>query len=297
MICHNLHPPLKPKLEHIAGIEDLPAQERKSHYTHQTFHLLRCLPLSNFLISKAMKLKTFTILLLAALSGSVASAQIKDLMKRADQAASKVLGEDNSLEIGNGLKQALEFGVTEAVNQLSAKNGYFESPYKILLPDEAVTVVQKLKTVPGFQDVEANLIAKMNEAAEIAAKKATPIFVHAITSLTFDDAMKILMGDDDAATQYLTRTTRPQLYEAFLPVIQGALDEVNARTYWKTCVDAYNKLPLVKRVNPLLDDHVNNKGLDGLFSLIAVKEGKIRRDASERKTDLLKKVFARQDHK
>jgi len=224
-------------------------------------------------------------------------AQINDLLKKADKAASKVLGDDSGLDIGNGLKEALEFGVREAVNQLSAKDGYFESPYKILLPDEAVTVINKLKNVPGFQDVEANLIAKMNQAAELAAAKATPIFVSAITSMTFDDATKILMGEDNAATMYLTKTTRPQLYNAFLPVIQDALDEVNARTYWKTAVDAYNKLPLVRQVNPLLDDHVNNKGLDGLFGLIAVKESKIRHDVNERKTDLLKKVFAKQDRK
>jgi hypothetical protein len=80
-------------------------------------------------------------------------------------------------------------------------------------------------------------------------------------------------------------------------VIQSALDEVNASTYWKTAVDAYNQIPLVRKVNPLLDDHVNNKGLDGLFGLIAVKEMKIRHDVNERKTDLLKRVFAQQDKK
>lgn len=234
----------------------------------------------------------FVIILLTA--GLTANAQFKDLLKKADKAASKVLGDDG-FDVGNGLKEALEFGVKEAVDQLSADKGYLESPYKILLPDEAVAVVNKLKMVPGFQDVEANLIAKMNEAAEIAAAKATPIFVSAISSLTFDDAMNILMGEDDAATQYLTRTTRIQLYDAFLPVIQSALDEVNARTYWKSAVDAYNQIPFVRKVNPQLDDHVNNKGLDGLFSLVAVKEGKIRNDVDERKTDLLRRVFSKQD--
>ena len=242
-------------------------------------------------------MRTFRSVLLVTLCSAMtfyASAQINDLLKKADKAADKVFGTDNSL-IGNGLKEALEFGVKEAVNQLSADNGYFESPYKILLPDEAVTVVNKLKTVPGFQDVEKKLVAKMNEAAELAAEKATPIFVSAITSMTFSDATNILMGKDDAATQYLIKTTRPQLYDAFLPVIQDALDQVNARTYWKSAVDAYNQIPFVKKVNPELDDHVNNKALDGLFGLIAVKEGKIRHDVSERKTDLLKEVFAKQD--
>lgn len=233
-----------------------------------------------------------TILLLATLFFSTAAqAQFKDLVNKAKK---EILNEDDG-EVGLGLKEALEFGVKEAVDKLSAENGYFASPYKILVPDEAQTVINKVKTIPGFQDVEENLVKKMNEAAEIAAKKATPIFVSAIKGLSFKDAMQILTGEDDAATRYLEGQTRGQLYAEFMPVIQAALDEVNARTYWASAVNAYNKIPFVKQVNPELDDHVNNKGLDGLFSLVEVKEDKIRNDASERKTELLKKVFSKQD--
>jgi hypothetical protein len=132
--------------------------------------------------------KLLSLCLLLSLFTVESQSQINDLLKKADKAASKVMGGDG-LDVGNGLKEALEFGVREAVNQLSAKDGYFESPYKVLLPDEAVTVVNKLKTVPGFQDLEKNLISKMNQAAELAAAKATPIFVSAITSMTFDDEM------------------------------------------------------------------------------------------------------------
>jgi hypothetical protein len=149
--------------------------------------------------------------------------------------------------------------------------------------------------VPGFQNVERDLVKKMNEAAEIAAKKATPIFVEAITDLTIKDAMNILLGEKDAATRYLENSTRSSLYTAFLPVIQDALDQVNARTYWSAAVDAYNKIPFVKKVNPELDDHVNQKALDGLFSLIENKEAQIRSNKSARETELLRKVFAKQD--
>ncbi|MDQ3016680.1 MAG: DUF4197 domain-containing protein, partial [Bacteroidota bacterium] len=156
-------------------------------------------------------------------------------------------------------------------------------------------IISKVKMVPGFQDVEQQLLDKMNKAAELAAKKATPIFVDAITDMSFRDAMNILLGEKDAATRYLETETRTPLYTAFLPVIQSALDEVNARTYWKSVITAYNNIPFVKKANPALDDHVSQKALDGLFSLIQVKEGKIRGDQSERKTDLLQKVFAKQD--
>jgi hypothetical protein len=220
------------------------------------------------------------------------AAQFKDLMSKAKQAVAPGEG-----EVGLGLKQALEYGVNEAVQKLSSENGYLESPYKILIPEEAQTVINVVKSVPGFHDVEKQLIDKMNKAAELAAKKATPIFVDAIKSLTIKDAMKILLGEKDAATRYLEVETRSPLYGAFLPVIQSALDEVNAREYWRTVIKAYNSVPLVKKANPELDDHVTQKALTGLFSLIEVKESKIRGDQSERKTELLKKVFAQQDKK
>ena len=233
----------------------------------------------------------FLVAIISMMVSTNCEAQLKDILNKAKQTI--MPAEDG--EIGLGLKQALEFGVNEAVDKLSAEKGYLESPYKILIPEEARQIVAKVKMVPGFGDVEQQLIDKMNKAAELAAKKATPIFVEAITDMTFRDAMNILLGEQDAATRYLETETRTSLYAEFLPVIQSALDEVNARTYWKSVITAYNGIPFVKKVNPDLDDHVNQKALDGLFSLIEVKEAKIRGDQSERKTDLLKKVFAKQD--
>jgi len=224
---------------------------------------------------------------------AVGYAQFQDLLNK----AKKTVSPANSGDIDLGLKQALEFGVKEAVDKLSADKGYLESPYKILIPEEATYIISKVKMVPGFQDVEKQLIEKMNKAAELAAKKATPIFVNAITSLTIKDAMNILMGEKDAATRYLDTQTREPLYTAFLPEIQAALDEVNAREYWKSVITAYNNIPFVKKANPELDDYVNRKALDGLFSLIQVKEEKIRTDQSQRTTDLLKNVFSQQDKK
>lgn len=127
----------------------------------------------------------------------------------------------------------------------------------------------------------------------MAAKKATPVFVNAIKGMSIKNAKEILTGDDNAATMYLESTSRRPLYDDFLPVIQTSLDQINARTYWKSIVDAYNTIPLVKKLNPELDDHVTNKALDGLFSLIAVKEKGIRTDASQRTSELLQKVFGK----
>ena len=209
--------------------------------------------------------------------------------------AKEVVAGESSGNIGSGLKEALNIGVDEAVKSLSIENGYLESPYKILLPKEALKVTNKLSKVPGFQNVEKDLIAKMNQAAEIAAKKAGPIFLNSIKQMSFKDATNILMGEDDAATRYLEKTSREELYKSFLPVIQASLDEVNARSYWADAVSAYNKIPFTKDLNPELDDHVNTKALDGMFELVELKETGIRNDANLRSSPLLKEVFGKQD--
>lgn len=229
------------------------------------------------------------ITLLVLFNQSSGTTQFKNLLDKAKESAKVLSGEDQ--DVSSGLKEALNKGIESAVTQLSAQKGYLESPYRILIPSDAQKIIDKVKLVPGFQDVEQKLINQMNEAAEIAAKKATPIFTQAITNMSFKDATAILKGPDNAATQYLENSSRKPLYDAFMPVIQESLDQVNAREYWQTVVNAYNKIPFVKKMNPALDDHVNNKALDGLFSLIAVKEKGIRTDVNQRTSEILRKIF------
>jgi Protein of unknown function (DUF4197) len=225
-------------------------------------------------------------------------AQFGDLTKKAKETAGRVkslnLSED---EIGQGLKEALNQGVSAASSTLSAKDGYLKGAYKILLPEEAQKVTSKLKAVPGFQNVESDLVERMNRAAESAAVKAKPIFLAAIKEMSFKDVVSILQGNPDAATRFLEGSTQAKLYAEFKPIIQAALDEVNARKLWRDATSAYNKIPLTAKTNTELDDHVTKMALKGLFSLVEVKEKGIRSDVSLRNSDLLKRVFEKQDKK
>lgn len=209
----------------------------------------------------------------------------------------QALNEPTAAEISAGLKQALEFGISEGATLLSQRDGYFKSAYKIFLPDEARRVTDRLKIIPGFSDLENVIVEKLNRAAEDAAKSAKPIFVQAIKEMTFDDALNILMGPQDAATQYLNSKTYTPLYQQFQPVIVTSLNKFNAIEYWADAINAYNKIPFIEKVNPKLDEYVTEKALDGLFSMVAKKEIAIRNDIGQRTTDLLKKVFALQDKK
>lgn len=194
-------------------------------------------------------------------------------------------------EVGRGLKEALAKGVETGVAQLSATDGYFKDmAIKILMPEDAKKVESKLRAV-GQGDLVDELIESMNRAAEDAASGAKDIFLTAIKEMTVTDAMGILKGQDDAATQYLNRATRAELYEKFLPVIKASLDKVGTTALWEKVFTTYNRIPMVQKVNPDLNDYATNKAIDGLFVQIAKQEKEIRNNPGARATDLLKKVF------
>ena len=113
--------------------------------------------------------------------------------------------------------------------------------------------------------------------------------------MTIEDAWGILKGEDDAATQYLMRTTSPQLKSEFKPVISDALDQVNATKYYSDLINTYNKIPFVTKVDPDLDNYATELAIKGLFVMVAEEEGKIREDPLERTSDILRRVFGNKD--
>lgn len=194
-------------------------------------------------------------------------------------------------EVGRGLKEALNSGIEKGVNQLSIKNGYFkDDQIKLLLPKEAQQVEAKLRKLGQGQKVDAT-IESLNRAAEDAASSSKELFVLAIKNLSLNDVMGILKGSDDAATVYLSKSTRAQLAQKFSPIIKTSLDKVGATAQWSKLFTAYNKIPMVQKVNPDLVAYATDKAIDGLFIQIAKQELEIRKNPAARATELLKKVF------
>jgi hypothetical protein len=198
-------------------------------------------------------------------------------------------------QIIQGLKEALNQGVVKGVASLARENGFFgDAALKILFPQQAQQVESRLRQL-GLSNLVDQAILKINRAAEDASGQAKDIFVNAITQMTINDGMNILLGEKNACTQYLKRTTSPQLYAAFNPVIKGSLNKVGALDAWNSVITRYNQIPLVERVNPNLDDHVTNKTMDGVFTMVEKEERNIRANPVARTTDLMKRVFAKQD--
>lgn len=198
-------------------------------------------------------------------------------------------------EIGNGLRQALNFGIDKQVTKLTQEDGFFKNELvRISLPPELQKVDKTLRDI-GMSSLADEGLRVLNRAAEDAVKEATPIFVSAVKEISFTDARNILLGNDVAATTYLTQKTNQPLYSKFNPVIQNSLDRVGATEVWANLIDRYNSLPLTSKVNPDLADYVTNEALKGVFTMIAIEEKEIRNNFAARTTGLLQRVFSLQD--
>lgn len=201
----------------------------------------------------------------------------------------------SALDIGNGLRQALDFGIDKQVSKLTQKDGFYNNQLvKILLPEELQKVDKALRDI-GLGSLADDGIKVLNRAAEDAVSQATPIFVDAVKGITFNDAKNILLGNKDAATQYLSGKTESALYAKFNPVIKDSFAKVGADQIWANLINKYNALPFTSNVNPDLTDYVTTEALKGVYKMIAVEELEIRENVSSRTTGLLQKVFALQD--
>ena len=217
------------------------------------------------------------------------------ILKAVTSASAGTSGSLTSTDIAAGLREALSIGVSNGSTQASQLDGYFKNPLlKIAFPPEAQKVASTLRQL-GLNKQVDQFELSLNRAAEDAAKKAKPVFIKAITSMSIQDAVGILRGQNDAATQYLRRTSGQQLIAEFTPIIDSTLKKNNATRYYSDLVNTYNKVPFVqKKANPNLTEYATGKAVDGLFILVAQEEQKIRENPAARVTDILKRVFSKQ---
>ena len=232
-----------------------------------------------------------TILFLLLIFMTSACTELQQVVNQLPQGTSGI----GNAEIAQGLRAALDQGIDKQVQKLSLENGFFKNELvKILLPDELKKVDKTLRDV-GLGKLADEGLRILNRAAEDAVGEATPIFVDAVKGITFADAKQILLGVDNAATQYLEQSTNSQLYNKFRPKIDASFKKVGADQVWNTLITKYNALPLTTDVNPDLTEYVTQEALEGVYTMIAVEEKEIRTKLSSRTTDLLRRVFALQD--
>ena len=207
---------------------------------------------------------------------------------------SKDKGKSSTTDIVAGLKEALKVGTENTVSLTGKTDGYFaNAAIKILMPEKLRTVEKGLRAIGQGEKID-ELVLGMNRAAEQAAPAAKSIFWDAITSMSFEDARKILGGGDTAATDYFREKTGGALTSAFRPVVKDSMKSVGVVQQYDQVKGLYKNVPFASSLPSFdIEEYVVAKALDGLFLVLGQEEKKIRTDPAARVTDLLKQVFGK----
>jgi hypothetical protein len=192
----------------------------------------------------------------------------------------------------SAMKDALAQGAQIAVQQLGKPGGFTNNPeVRIELPGKLGQAASMLKQFGMGAQVE-QLETSMNQAAEAAVPKAQALLVDAVKRMTVQDAKGILSGGDDAATQYLDRSSREQLRTQLMPIIKQATDQVNLAKQYNSLAGKAAAFGAVDAKSANIESYVTDQALNGLFTIIADQERTLRENPAAAATNIAKKVFS-----
>jgi hypothetical protein len=196
-------------------------------------------------------------------------------------------------EITDGLKNALNYGIETAVKSTSQTDGFWKnSLIKLPFPEDAIKVRETALKF-GLQKQVDEFELTLNKAAEEASKEALSIFLQSIKSLSIVDGMKLLNGEQNAATNFLKNSTTSELTTAFTPIVKNAISKVKLTNYWEPLTSKYNKVNKFTGGKPVTTDlnkYVTERAISGLFKLIELEEIKIRNNPTLQLTSTTKEI-------
>ena len=234
------------------------------------------------------------LLILFFICSNVVNAQINiNDLRNASKKAQQLINSNNltDQEITEGLKEALSIGIKKSSYSASKKGGFNENNLiRIPFPNDAIFMKNTLIKI-GLKNKVNEFEYKINETAEKACLLSYDVFYNTVIQISFDDALEILNGEHNAATNYLRQNSYNQLYNKFIPIVTESIKSLDLNKYWEDLKLNYNKIPLARKITTDLNDFITRKAIDGLFHLIEKEEQNIRENPSARITDILKRVF------
>ncbi|PHQ60083.1 MAG: hypothetical protein COC03_03475 [Robiginitomaculum sp.] len=198
-------------------------------------------------------------------------------------------------EAARGIRAALDNGILSALGIVGRKGGFLNDG-KIHIPlPKVLSDVQSVLSKIGAGGVLNELETQLNRGAEKAAPVAKDIFFDAVAGLSISDAIGIVRGPQNAATNYLQEKTTPRLTSLFSPIMENALGQTGALRLLDQVTGDLRNIPFAPTLgaNARTDliGHGVKYGLDGVFHYVAKEEAAIRRDPAKRTSEILRRVF------
>ncbi len=202
----------------------------------------------------------------------------------------KTLGElglkPSSLETVMALKNILDSSTFKAIKKLKNIN---EVGLENTLPSEVGTVLKTLKTV-GYGDEVEKMTKSIGQASTLVLVESEEIIGDAISELKFTDAVAVVLGGEDAATNVLKRAIYSTVKKRYSARLRQELDKTDVNTYWPIAAGAYN-IFAKNKMEGTLSDFLAKRAVDGLFLAIGKEEAKARTDYKAIGNTVVTKVF------
>lgn len=192
----------------------------------------------------------------------------------------------SNLETVMALKNILDSSTFKA---LKAFNGVNDDGIASVLPDEINTVLKTLKTFGYGKEVD-QVTLSISNASKVMLKESEGIIGDAISELKFTDAVAVVLGGEDAATNVLKRAMYDTVKKRYSARIEQELGKTEALTYWPIAASGYNVFAK-KKVNSSLPDFLAERSVDAVFLAMGKQEASIRTDYKSLGNSVVTKVF------
>ena len=218
------------------------------------------------------------------------------LLVGAQQVHALELSHISNADATQALRSALEKGALAAIGRLGASDGFLGNEHvRIPLPRALQDAAPLLRTLGQGGKID-ELVTAMNRGAEAAVPLARDLLVHAVQTMTVEDAKAILQGGDTAVTTFFESKSRNTLAAKFLPIVTQATQRVDLAAKYNALASRGVELGLIKPADARIEQHVTDKALDGLYFMIAQEEKQIRQNPMAAGSALLGKVFGALGH-
>lgn len=199
------------------------------------------------------------------------------------------------------MKSALKPSTLETITAL--REILNSSTFKALMQLKNLSGADPMQTLPPEVNLVLNSLSSLGLSAEIAKSKeviaksasimlteSEGIMKDAISEVDFGDAVAVVTGGKDAATQVLKNNMKVVVKKRYSERLNLELNKSEVNKYWPLAAGTYN-LFSKNKVDASLSDFMAERAVDAIFLAMGHEEQELRKDPASLGKAVVTKVF------
>jgi len=192
----------------------------------------------------------------------------------------------SNLETISALKSILNSSTFKALKTLQSLNN---DGIAGLLPDEVKPVLATMKTLGLGKEIDM-VTSQISDVSGIALSESQGLMTDAIKEVNFGDAVSVVLGGEDAATDVLKKAMYGAVKKRYASRLDEQLQGTEALQYWPLAASAYN-IFASNKIDGNLSDFLAERAVDAIFLAVGKEEAKVRKDYRHLGDQVVTKVF------